>query len=218
MCRIFKTLVRLGNFLNIEKILLMKMNFQETCRFVLRNAFKDDDPELTEQMLELYRKCPSMFEKVLTRVEQDLVQRQELLIEEFEVEINQSADADHVLPSAINAIPKAELDQKKHKHAVNDGKEIPRFPTHESAESCFRNLIRLAYEKDYAKPTQYPPTFQRTKLQWSRKFGFTDRYVIHLLLHGSIGIIACGRQACAHCISVVICELLARCGGHCPSG
>jgi hypothetical protein len=55
------------NYSNLEKQLLKKINNAETVHLALRNAFKHDDPGLTELLLELYQKSPSMFSGVLSR-------------------------------------------------------------------------------------------------------------------------------------------------------
>ncbi len=67
----------------------MKINFQETIRLVLRNAFKHDDPELTAEIMDLYRQCPSLFSKVLSRVDRDkLDSKQQAVVEQSEVDVD----------------------------------------------------------------------------------------------------------------------------------
>ena len=63
----------------------MKVNFQETIRLVLRNAFKHDDPALTAEMLDLYQKCPNLFNKVLSRADRN--ELEESLLEGAEHEV-----------------------------------------------------------------------------------------------------------------------------------
>ncbi|KAK3346539.1 hypothetical protein B0T25DRAFT_552244 [Lasiosphaeria hispida] len=45
----------------------MKINFSETLRLVLLNAFKNNDPALTAKMAQLRKDCPILFTKVLSR-------------------------------------------------------------------------------------------------------------------------------------------------------
>ncbi|KAI1485633.1 hypothetical protein F5X96DRAFT_674446 [Biscogniauxia mediterranea] len=169
--RYFKTRVYETNYSNVEKVLLMKLNFQETVRLVLRNAFLHDDPELTQEMMELYHKCPSLFSKVLSRADRNEL---ETLLEDtdFELDVDQSANSTHVQPSAINRVPPA--DARKSHHVANEGERLP-SRTNTSTQPLFRRLLRLAYEHDYGKPSQYPSAFENKTIQWSRKFSFTDR-------------------------------------------
>lgn len=172
----FKTRVYETNYSNVEKVLLMKVNFQETIRLVLRNAFKHDDPELTAEMLDLYQRCPNLFSKILSRADRNgLEALQEA--EEHEIDVDQSADATHLAPSAINRIPTGNVVAT---HPANEGKRLPLRST--DATPTWRRLIRLAYEHDYGKARQFPSFFENRAVQWSRKFGFTDRYVISYYL------------------------------------
>ncbi|KAF7532596.1 hypothetical protein G7054_g7828 [Neopestalotiopsis clavispora] len=177
--RYFKTRVYETNYSNIEKILLMKANFQETIRLVLRGAFKVEDPELTEQILDLRQECPSLFDKVLSRTDRDQLEAGAGTgvagsQDDFEMELYSSANANHLKPSAINRIPGKEIARLK--HAANDDHHLPLRP--ELATPGFRRRIRLAFEKEYGKPTEYPSLFENRPIQWSRKFGYTDKILI----------------------------------------
>jgi hypothetical protein len=145
----------------------MKINFQETLRFVLNNAFKNDDPELTQELGELYRECPTLFGKVLSRTDQD---EKDLAEDDETLELNQP-----LFPAAINRI--ASKDVSKDPHPANGGSPLP-FRAAKEGTPTFRKLIRLAYEHDYDKERHYPSAFEDRLIQYSAKFGFTDRYVL----------------------------------------
>lgn len=166
------------NYSNVEQILLQKYNVEETLRLALRNAFREEDPDLTAKLSDLYLNCPSLFTKVLSRADQQAVQ-DELLDDDFVVDVTQSADDDHRDATAINAIPWTQV-RNAPGHPINEGATLPGQPTdtgRHAANPSFRRHTRLAYEKDYGKGPFYPSVFEKRKIQWCRKFGFTDRYV-----------------------------------------
>ncbi|KAI1131426.1 hypothetical protein F5Y10DRAFT_262185 [Nemania abortiva] len=167
--RWFKDRVFGSNYSNIEHVLLMKMNFQETLRLVLRGAFAYDDPELTEEMAELYQKCPSLFARVLSRADQMDIQDDS----EYELDVSMSADNLHANPTAINRLPSREL--AKHRHDVNNGQNLPLRSNSQVVHSIFRTHLRTAYHLDYGKERDYPSLFENRTIQWSRKFGFTSK-------------------------------------------
>lgn len=164
------------NYTNIEKVMLMKVNVQETIRFVLRKAFQHSDPALTASLANLYQKCPDLFNQVLARADRSAIQ-DELIVDEFVIDVADSADELHRNPTAINAILATEY--RAVRHLINAGERLPSYPSGLDAEPCFRHAIRLAFEKDYGRPA-HPPVFLRQRIQWARKFGFTSKYVLLL--------------------------------------
>ncbi|KAK4118237.1 hypothetical protein N657DRAFT_404638 [Parathielavia appendiculata] len=150
-----------------------QVNFQETMRLLLQNAFQYDDPELTSEMIALYQQCPALFNKVLSRTDRNEMDTL-LENEDHEMEVDQSADRNHLKPSAINRIP---IKSVVATHSVNDGNRIPTCSGDLNTTSTWRCHLRLAYQYDYGKPAQYPSPFENRPIQWSRKFGFTDRYL-----------------------------------------
>ncbi|EAQ91957.1 hypothetical protein CHGG_00192 [Chaetomium globosum CBS 148.51] len=110
----------------------------------------------------------NLHSKILSRADRNgLEALQEA--EEHEIDVDQSADATHLAPSAINRIPTENVAT----HPANEGKRLPLRST--DATPTWRRLIRLAYEHDYGKARQFPSFFENRAVQWSRKFGFTDR-------------------------------------------
>lgn len=152
----------------------MKVNVQQTIRFVLRNAFQHSDPVLTAMLTDLYQKCPDLFDQVLARADRSAI-KDDLGLDDYVVDVSDSADEQHRSPTAINAIPTAEY--RAVRHQVNAGQQLPSFPTDPEAEPEFRQYVRLAFAKEYGRP-QHPTTFLRQRIQWSRKFGFTSKYVL----------------------------------------
>ena len=86
----------------------------------------------------------------------------------------------HLIPSAINRIPTKGVVAT---HPVNDGNKIPTRSGDLNTTSTWRGHLRLAYQYDYGKPAQYPSLFESRPIQWSRKFGFTDKYVPDHQIH-----------------------------------
>jgi len=80
-----------------------------------------------------------------------------------------------LFPAAINRI--ASKDVSKDPHPANGGSPLP-FRAAKEGTPTFRKLIRLAYEHDYDKERHYPSAFEDRLIQYSAKFGFTDRYVL----------------------------------------
>jgi hypothetical protein len=166
--RYFKRRVYETNYSNIEKVLLMKLNFQETIRMILRNAFLVTDPDLTAEIIALYQQCPHLFSRTLNRADRNEL---DFLLEDgdFELDIAQSANETHLEPSVINRIPTAEVAGVE--HPANDG----RLPLRAGdMVSRFRGLIRSAYARDYAKPQDYPTVFGNKPIQWCRKLAFVE--------------------------------------------
>ncbi|RYC58953.1 hypothetical protein CHU98_g7247 [Xylaria longipes] len=167
--RWFKDRVFGSNYSNIEHVLLMKMNFQETLRLVLRGAFAYDDPELTAEMAELYQKCPSLFARVLSRADQMDIQDDS----DYELDVSMSGDNMHANATVINRLPGREL--AKYRHDVNNGQLLPLRSNSKVVHGIFRTHLRSAYYFDYGKGADYPSIFENKTIEWSRKFGFTHR-------------------------------------------
>ncbi|KAI5291982.1 hypothetical protein KEM56_006405, partial [Ascosphaera pollenicola] len=117
------------------------MNFQETIRLVLLNTHEDADPELTAQMAELHRKCPTLFNRTLSHSDRNEMRDKE---EELEYDIDMpQADPNHLSPAAINGIPVKELNLIT--HIANEGQPLPGFATIDYMTTTWTKLLRHAY-------------------------------------------------------------------------
>jgi len=165
--RYFKKKVYETNHSNVEKVLLGKVNMQMTTRLLLRNAFYHRDGELTAQMNRLYGQCPTLFDSILPRTDRrDMLEEDEL---DNEMDVHFGADRDHRRPTVIGAIPPSTI--KKTTHLANDGDYLPRRDT--GMTDGFKRLLRRAYVDHYGMDEVYH--FGNRPIQYSNKFGFTDR-------------------------------------------
>ena len=152
----------------------MKVNAQETLRLVLRHAFVQTDPVLTSDLLDLYRKCPTLLSRSLSRTDRGELQKQVLIEEtEFELSIYTTNECTQRLVTVINKIPPSEV--CKAVHRINSGRELPLRPGDANMTEMLCRQIRRACHADYKKDLGWPWAFGNHSIQWSRKLAFTDR-------------------------------------------
>ncbi|ROV88174.1 hypothetical protein VSDG_09301 [Cytospora chrysosperma] len=96
----------------------------------------------------LMKKYPDLFDQVLARTDRSAI-KDDLRLDDFVIDITDSADEQHRYPTAINAIPTTEY--RAIRHQVNAGQQLPIFPSGSNAEPEFRRHVRLAFKKDYSK-------------------------------------------------------------------
>jgi hypothetical protein len=153
----FKKIVYHTNHISVERALLGRENVQQTVRLVLMNAFKHSDHELTELMHSLFADCPSLFEALLPRSEQESLKQND----EADSMMRLPEDALHKRPAAIGRI------QPKY------CKEVLKLPMYDRQMSDqFKSGLRKAYADDYRLPNIYH--FGHTAIQWCKKLAFTD--------------------------------------------
>lgn len=58
------------NFRDVERVLLGHENIQQTIRLVLENGFTATEPTLTQTMQNLWSDCPTLFNMIQQRSEQ----------------------------------------------------------------------------------------------------------------------------------------------------
>ncbi|KAI1207273.1 uncharacterized protein F4807DRAFT_435103 [Annulohypoxylon truncatum] len=169
--RFFKIHVYETNYSNIEFVLLMKINTRLSLRFVLRNAFRDDDPGLTNEIQELYQKCPTLFKSSLSHTDRTELE-DTLESVDIELDVTTSVDDSHIDTCIINRIPTKEV--RRITHPIYDNKPLPTRAA--NLPVPFTANLRLAYSRDYGYPAHHPTAWDpNAKVQWARKLGFTDR-------------------------------------------
>ncbi|KAK3403030.1 hypothetical protein B0T20DRAFT_449951 [Sordaria brevicollis] len=170
--RYFKRRVYETNYSNVEKVLLMKVNFQQTARLLLLGSFREDDPELTTAMIDLSRQCPTLFDMVLSHSDRsDLDDQNEG--DEDEDQAEDASDLNHLVPCIVN-----KLRSKKKKalgcHVANEGQRLPLRTTLDDMTARWSRLLRHAYHYDFGAPLGEPSFFENTVIKWAEKFSFTD--------------------------------------------
>ncbi|KAI0470229.1 hypothetical protein F4859DRAFT_515755 [Xylaria cf. heliscus] len=156
--RWFKRRVYETNYSNIEKVLLTKINSQITLRLVLRNAFRHDDPGLTDDVQALYKHCPTLFKRALARSDQNELEQEAQAAQDqddFELDIPVSANDSHQDPSIINKIPTKEM--RVVTHTIQGDRSLP-LRAGQMSESFLADL-RIAYQNDYDKPDYWPSAY-----------------------------------------------------------
>lgn len=69
--RWFKKAVYTTNFSNVEKLLLGRESVRQTARLLLLGAYDKSDPEISRTFRELSVECPSLFDLLLPKSEQE---------------------------------------------------------------------------------------------------------------------------------------------------
>jgi hypothetical protein len=142
----FKKRVYETNHRNVEKLLLGKINVQITIRFLLLDAFKDSDPELTAAMRDTFDDCPTLLDAALSRT--DRVDLDDLREDDDQCDLGNSAGVSHKRPALIGRVARAEL-----RHAIHPANEDHPLPVRrEDMQRAFRTLLREAYVADYGQP------------------------------------------------------------------
>ncbi|KAI2628156.1 hypothetical protein GGS21DRAFT_492800 [Xylaria nigripes] len=178
--RYFKRRVYETNYSNIEKVLLMKLNSQLTIRLVLRNAFANEDPDLTTELQQLYKQCPNLYRRTLARTDRNEIEILQEHLSEFVLDVPPSADDTHVEPIVINEIPTTEV--KRSSHRVQGDGPLPIRAS--DISTAFIHSLRSAYATDYRFPVHHPSAYEPSAaIKWSRKLAFNtvreakDRFV-----------------------------------------
>ena len=136
--------------------MLQRENLQQTIRLVLLGAFGREEPEITALVRGLSVSCPSLFEVILPRSEQ------ELLVEDVDDMIDIVEDAAHKRPKAIGCLQPSYV------------RDTLQLPTRCSINMPmdFRIALRRAYEQDYTMPNIIH--FGTAAIHWCKKISFFD--------------------------------------------
>ena len=156
--RYFKKIVYTTNHSQVERAMLGQENLQQTVRLLLLKAYIQKEPQLTALMTDLHDRCPSWFQALLPRSEQ------EGMLEDEEDELQIVASENHRRPAAIGCL--------RPKYC----REILKLPTRSSNTALpplFVSMLRRAYEVDYQMPNIMQ--FGTAGIKWCKKFSFFDR-------------------------------------------
>lgn len=168
------------------------VNVQQTIRFILLNAYKSDLPDLTDKMQELYKSCPTLFEKVLPRSDRQYLQTTLGGNEDQEMDIEDAGDENHKNPSVIGRVLTRETKAAVHSivHWVKPGEEVvagwgaavdrtptTKLPLRSSLMTePFRRQLVSAYNKDY-NINGITLLGGRSAIQYCKRVKFSDKYV-----------------------------------------
>jgi len=158
------------NFSNVESALLLKLNTQTTLRLVLRNAFRHDDPGLTESMQLLYKRCPRLFSRALTGTDQNEVQEQRPENRpDCLLSVPPSADGSHLDPKVMSKVCRSDLSKTHHViQGLGPAPVSPKYMSHR-----FVMALRDAYVQDYGYPSHLPSAWNdNVPIEWAHKFAF----------------------------------------------
>jgi hypothetical protein len=168
--RFFKTAVYNTNHANIEKALLGRENLQQTVRILLNNGMRNTDAEMSDLLQYIHSQCPTLFESVLPRSEQESLRNQlESLVEDDEVPLISTAR--HRNPAAIGCISTA---------FARRSLRLPVKSSDLDEDFKFSEMLRKAYSSEYKLKNVYE--FGKKWLLWVKKLAFTDRYVRDILI------------------------------------
>ena len=126
---------------------------QMTIRMILQNAFSHLDAPLTNQLRTIEKKCPNIFKAMYHKNSGDA--------SDDTSDVSSGADQDHQTSTTIAKLPA---------HTIKS------LSLHNDMTQSFKNALLAAYVRDYREPEIY--WFGHSRLFWSKKFAFTDRYVL----------------------------------------
>ncbi|KAL9036395.1 MAG: hypothetical protein Q9180_004325 [Flavoplaca navasiana] len=159
--RYFKKVVYQTNHVNVERLLLEHENLRQSVRLLLLDAWPDEE-QVTAVMKDIYRKCPTLFESLVSKSEQDSL-RSSLIGIDDDDEITLQSDPLHQHVTATGRL--------KPKYC----REVLKVPTRANDPLTtieFKTQLRRAFTQDYRQPNVIylgPHGFQ-----WCRKVGFTS--------------------------------------------
>lgn len=163
--RWFKKLVYTTNFTNVEKLLLSRESVRQTARLLLLGAYKMSEPEISHTFQELYVECPSLFDSLLPKSEQE---SQQQIVDETESFISIMDDSTHVRPHTFSRLQPLFCRDFLHLPIRSSALKHDMFHT-------FNVDLRRAYEQDYGmKGVMH---LGMGAVSWSKKFSFIDKYV-----------------------------------------
>jgi hypothetical protein len=150
--------------------MLTRESIRQALRLVLMNAFQDEEPVITKLLKDLYRKCPTLFESVLPRSEQEDL-RHSLLEDEEEDSITAiQPDSLHRSPTATGCLQAIYC------------RNVLQLPTRASDTKLmtpeFKSQLRAALGKEYSLP--HIINFGTHAIQWCKKSGFISGYLSFL--------------------------------------
>jgi len=122
--------------------------------------FSRQTAEITALVRELNENCPTLFETLLTRSEQENFSV--ALIDEADSQVMIASDANRLRPAAIGRLQATYC------------RDFLGLPTRATAAlpDAFRSALRIAYEKDYGIPNLRH--FGKGAIQWCKKVAFHD--------------------------------------------
>jgi len=140
--------------------MLSKENLRQTIRLILLGAFAQTEAQLTYLIQELYNDCPTLFEALIPRSEQENLSMAGVTIDDDE-QVSITGDDAHRRPVAIGR-----LEPKYCRDTLG-------LPTRASdLPANFRSALRRPYDDDYKMPNVLQ--FGKRPIFWCKKMAFQD--------------------------------------------
>ncbi|EHK15928.1 uncharacterized protein TRIVIDRAFT_65245 [Trichoderma virens Gv29-8] len=169
----FKNVVYKTNLKDTERVLLGKVNLQLVCRLFILGAYNTTYPQLSAQIRRLWRACPTLFERIMSRSDERVA------LDESDFG-HQEVVGDTNSYSGITATGRIHQVNSLGDHAANNNMRLPSI--YNEITDSFRALLLGAYAGDY--DIHDVSLSQARSLFWYKKFGFTNkqhrRYVFKL--------------------------------------
>ena len=166
--RWFKKVVYQTNHINVEKLLLEHESLRQSVRLILLDTWLEDEPKVTGIIKDIYRLCPTLFDTMLSRIEQQdlrslFIQHEDEQSEATLREDGIQADTMHKHVTATGQL------------RINYCKDTLQVPTRASdplMTPAFKSQLREAFTQDYNIPNiMY---FGVSAFQWFKKIAFTS--------------------------------------------
>ncbi|KAF5671851.1 hypothetical protein FCIRC_8596 [Fusarium circinatum] len=144
----FKLTVYQTNLKDCERVLLgVKVDMQLVCRLLVLGAFDDEYPALAEQIKRIWKICPTLFERILSRSDQRVaIDESELESEDFVAD-----DETHFSTAVSGRLHRTVIARTL--HAANENNLLP--VSSQQMTTTFKRFIRAAYAEDYQIPNIY---------------------------------------------------------------
>ena len=134
------------------------------------DAYETSEPIITGILKTLYRKCPLLFDSLVTKSEQRSLSPA--------MDEGESDDESALLQSGASYGNVNVIGRLWHKYCV-DVLRVPIRPSHELMTQGFKSMLRAALKKDFGMPNIMH--FGNSALQWYKKISFTSKFVSKLL-------------------------------------
>ena len=162
--RWFKKVVYQTNHINVEKLLLEHERLRQSIRLLLMNTWRADEPQITSVVKDLYRKCPTLFDTLLSRSEQESLRSSLIEHDNEDDEIVLQSDDTHKLVTATGRL------RSKYCREVL---QVPLRASDSLMSTDLKSQLRSAFANDYSMHNVV--YFGVNSFQWCKKIGFTSR-------------------------------------------
>ena len=162
--RWFKRVMYQTNHINVERLLLEHERLRQSIRLILIDTLKADEPQITAVVISLHRNCPTLFDTLLSRSDQQSLRSSLIEYDEEDDEIVLQSD-------------------EMHKHVIATGRLSTKYCQEilqvlvRASDSLMTTLFKSQLESAFAKDCTILNVmyFGAYGFQSCKRIGFTSR-------------------------------------------